>query len=164
MHAAAEAIVRARRVRRALAAGLGLAALALACAAPPRPLVEADSLGGVRALDASYRVKDRFSVRTSAQVEYLLPVGEYRPVLVDDEGVYFAAPSGILERAGFSKRSVAGGLFAASGSEAAIARPMLYVERPNGNLAKLPLPAAVLGAWGDGLSFAVKGREVVPSR
>lgn len=150
-------------MRRALGAGFGLAALALACAAPPRPLADADTIAGKRALDATYRVKERFVVRTPAQVEYVLPVGEYRPVLVDDEGVYFAAPAGILERAGFSKRTVAGGLFAAAGSEAALARPLLYVERPNGNLAKLALPADVLRAWGDDLCFALKGREVVPS-
>jgi len=161
MHAGADAAARTRCVRLALSAGL---ALALACAAAPRPLADADSLAGMRALDASYRVKDVFVVRAPGQVEYVLPIGEYRPVLVDDEGVYFAAPSGILERAGFSKRSVGGGLFAASGSEAALARPLLYVERPNGRLAKLALPPAVLGAWGDDLCFALEGREVVPSR
>ena len=121
-------------------------------------------MAGERALDTSYRVKNRFVVIAPAKIEYLLPVGEYRAVLADDAGVYYAAPSGIVEQAGFSKRSVNGGLYAAWGSEAALAPPQLYVERPDGRLAKLPLPAAALHAWGKDLSFAVKGREYEPPR
>jgi hypothetical protein len=144
---------------------VGVAALAaLACASPPRPVTDADLIAGERALDTSYRVKNRFVVIAPAKIEYVLPVGEYRPALADEEGVYYAAPSGIREHAGFSKRSVKGGLYAPWGSEAALARPELYVERPDGRIAKMPLPAAALRAWGKDLGFAVRGRDYEPPR
>jgi hypothetical protein len=56
-----------------------LALAALACAAPPGPVTEADTVAGRPALDTSYRVKERVSVPARMAREYLLPIGEYRP-------------------------------------------------------------------------------------
>ena len=135
---------------------------ALACAAGVRPLSEADTIAGARALDTSYRVKDALSVAGPEGREYVLPVGEYRPRHADAEGILYASPTGVIERAGFSKRSVAGGVYVAIAPGRAFLRPSLWFDRGSGRIARLPLPAAALGRYGDALVFAVGGEEQAP--
>lgn len=146
---------------RARAAALCLCLAALACAPSLRPLTDADAIAGARALDTSYRVKDRLTVPGPETREYLLPIGEYRPRHADDEGIFYASPGGVLERAGFSKRAVAGGIYVASGPGRPYERPLLYVELGD-DVAKLPLPPAVLRGYGKALVFAVDGEELLP--
>ena len=135
---------------------------ALACAAGLRPLSDADTIAGARALDTSYRVKDALSIAGPEGREYLLPVGEYRPRQADAEGILYASPTGVIERAGFSKRSVAGGVYVPIGPGRAFEHPSLWIDRGNGRIARLPLPAATLGRYGDALVFAVAGEEQAP--
>jgi hypothetical protein len=135
---------------------------ALACAAGWRPLTDADAIAGARALDTSYRVKDRVTVPAPQAREYVLPVGEYRPKHADDEGIFYASPSGVMERAGFAKRVVPGGIYVASGPSRSFESPLLYVEPDGGGVSKLPLPASALQGYGTTLAFAVKGEELVP--
>ncbi len=143
------------------AAGLLLCLAALACASALRPLTDADAIAGARALDTSYRVKDRVTVPGPETREYVLPVGEYRPRHADDEGIFYASASGVIERAGFSKRIVAGGIYVANAPGRPFEHPLLYVEL-DGDVAKLPLPQAVLRGYGSTLAFAVDGEELVP--
>jgi hypothetical protein len=67
----------------------------------------------------------------------------------------------VLERAGFSKRAVAGGIYIANAPGRPYERPLLYVEL-DGEVAKLPLPPAALRGYGRVLAFAVDGEELVP--
>jgi hypothetical protein len=138
-----------------------LALLALACAAPPRPLTDADRIAGSRALDTSYRVKDRLTVPGRAR-EYVLPIGEYRPRQADEEGIFYAAPNGLVERAGFSKRVVGGGLHVALGPGRPFEHPTLWVDRGGGRLEKVALPDSVARRYGETLVFAVDGEELLP--
>src|SRR5215468_2036576 len=136
---------------------LALALLALGCAAAARPLVDADRIAGARALDTSFRVKDRVALTGAHGAEYLLPIGEYRPALIDAGGVYYASPQGILERTGFAKRTVAGGIFVPSGAADPWERAQVYVDREDGRMLKIAIERA------DGaLRFAVKGEEQEP--
>jgi hypothetical protein len=141
--------------------GLSLCLGALACAASMRPVTETDTIAGARALDTSFRVKDRLAVPAARAREYILPVGEYRPTRADQEGIFYASPAGILERAGFSKRVLAGGIHVAN-APGSYAHPSLYVELGDGRVEKLPMPAEVLQGYGELLSFAVNGEERVP--
>jgi hypothetical protein len=135
---------------------------ALACASPPRPLTGDDRVAGARALDTTYRVKDQVIVPAPRQLEYVLPIGEYHPRHADDEGVFYASPTGITERAGFSKRVVAGGVYVALAPGRAFEHPLVYVERSDGSVTRLPMPAAALRRYGDALAFAVNGEELTP--
>jgi hypothetical protein len=135
---------------------------ALACAAALRPLTDADSIAGARALDTSYRVKDRVTVPGPQAREYVLPVGEYRPKHADGEGIFYASPSGVIERAGFAKHVVPGGIYVADGPGRPFESPLLYVEPDDGGVSKLPLPASALRGYGATLAFAVKGEELIP--
>jgi len=135
---------------------------ALACAAGVRPLTEEDTITGVRALDTSYRVKDPVTVAGPNGREYVLPVGEYRPTHADAEGILYASPTGVTERAGFSKRAVPGGVYVANVPGRPFERPSLWIDRGNGRIARLPLPGAALGRYGDALVFAVGGEEQAP--
>jgi hypothetical protein len=135
---------------------------ALACAAGWRPLTDADAIAGARALDTSYRVKDRVTVPAPQAREYVLPVGEDRPKHADDEGIFYASPSGVIERAGFAKHVVPGGIYVADGPGRPFESPLLYVEPDDGGVSKLPLPASALRGYGATLAFAVKGEELIP--
>ncbi len=139
---------------------LGLAVLA--CASALRPLTDADSIAGARALDTSYRVKDRVTVPAPQAREYVLPVGEYRPKRSDGEGIFYASPGGVMERAGFAKRIVPGGIYVANGPGRSFESPLLYVEPDGGGVSKLPLPVSALRGYGTTLAFAVKGEELIP--
>jgi hypothetical protein len=145
-----------------LGAALLLALAALACAAALRPVTGADRIAGVPALDTSYRVKDAVTVPARNAVDYLLPVGEYRPRHADDGGILYASPTGITERAGFSKRVVAGGIYVANAPGRPFERPSVYVERTDGSIARVALPESVLHRYGEALAFAVNGEELIP--
>lgn len=150
-----------RRPRRPLLLA-ALACAALACAAGLRPLTDEDRIAGAHALDTSYRVKDRVTVPGPSGIEYVLPIGEYRPVHADADGILYAAPTGVTERAGFSRHPIPGGIHVATEPGRAFERPSLWVEATKGRIRKLPLPASVLGRYGDALAFAVDGEELIP--
>ena len=151
---------RRRRQRRAHPRGLVAAlVVALGCAAGVRPLTPEDTIAGARALDTSYRVKDSLVVAGPQGREYLLPVGEYRPKEADARGELYAAPMGVTERAGFSKRSVPGGIWVANTPGRPFEHPSLWIDRGRGRIERLPLPASALGRYGDALVFAVDGEE-----
>ena len=143
------------------AAALLTCLAALACAPALRPLTDEDAIVGKRALDTSYRVKDRVTVPGPETREYVLPIGEYRPKQADEEGIFYASPGGVVERAGFSKRVVAGGIYVANAPGRPFERPLLYVEL-DGKVAKLPLPPSALRGYGKVLAFAVDGEELIP--
>jgi len=150
------------RRRGSRAAALLLCLAGLACAATWRPLTDADTIAGARALDTSYRVKDRVTVPAPLAREYVLPVGEYRPAHADDEGVFYASPSGVIERAGFAKRVVPGGIYVAYGPGRPFESPLIYVDPDDGSVSKLPLPPSTLRGYGQTLAFAVNGEELIP--
>jgi len=146
------------RLAARLSNGLALALVALACATPPRPLVDADQIAGARALDTSFRVKDRVAVPGPHGAEYTLPIGEYRPGHIDAEGVYYAAPQGLHERAGFAKRTVAGGVFVPLAGPQPWEHASIYIDRDDGRTLRVPIPPDLLDGPG-ALRFAVKGEE-----
>jgi len=139
-----------------------LALLLLACAAPLRPLTAEDTIAGFHALDTSYRVKDQLTVVGPGGSEYILLVGEYRPKHADAAGILYASPKGVLERAGFSKHALPGGVYVENSPGRPYLRPSLWVERRRGKLTRLPLPASALSRYGDALVFAVDGEEQQP--
>jgi len=153
----------AREKRSRPGAGLALStALLLAtlsCAAGMRPLDDDDVLAGARVQDTSYRVKERLTVPGPQGREYVLPIGEYHPRGADSAGVLYASPTGVGERAGFSKRSVPGGIWVELAPGRPFLRPALWIERGRGKIERLPLPVSVLSRYGDALVFAVGGDE-----
>jgi hypothetical protein len=136
--------------------------VALGCAAGLRPLTDEDVIAGARALDTTYRVKDLVRVAGPKGSEFVLPVGEYRPSQIDAAGVLYAAPTGVLERAGFSKHAVQGGVYVENTPGHPYLRPSLWIERGRGKLLRIPLPASALRRYGDALVFAVDGKEQTP--
>jgi hypothetical protein len=143
-------------------AGIAALLLALACSAGLRPLTVEDTIVGARALDTSYRVKDPVRVVGPTGREYVLPVGEYRPRSADAAGILYEAPKGVVERAGFSKRPLPGGVYVANAPGRPYESPSLWIERSRGKITRLPLPAAALSRYGDALVFAVDGEEQRP--
>ncbi len=142
--------------------GIAALLLALACAAGLRPLTDEDTIAGVRALDTSYRVKDLVRVVAPTGRHYVLPVGEYRPRNADASGVFYEAPTGVIEIAGFSKHPLPGGVYVANTPGRPFESPSLWIERGRGKITRFPLPAAALSRYGDALVFAVKGEEQSP--
>jgi hypothetical protein len=136
--------------------------VALGCASGLRPLTDEDVIAGARALDTTYRVKDLVRVVGPEGSEYVLPVGEYRPSQIDAAGVLYASPKGVMERAGFSKHAVPGGVYVENTPGRPYVRPSLWVERGRGKLVRIPLPASALSRYGDALVFAVDGKEQAP--
>jgi hypothetical protein len=144
---------------RSIALG-GLVALATACAPAVRPIEPTDLVGGgPSASRVTVRVKAEMEVPAPGSVVYVLPVGEYRPVYADGHGAYFASPTGVVERADGSERSIAGGLHLPNEGGRYYSFPSLYVESSPGNPSKLPLPSAQLESYGKNVAFAVDGVE-----
>jgi hypothetical protein len=142
--------------------GIAALLLVLGCALGPRPLSDEDTIIGVRALDTSYRVKDPLRIVGPTGREYVLPVGEYRPRGADAAGILYEAPKGVMERAGFSRRPLPGGVYVANAPGRPYESPSLWIERSRGRITRLPLPAAALSRYGDALVFAVDGEEQRP--
>lgn len=142
--------------------GLLLAPLALGCAARARPLVDADRIAGARALDTTFRVKDLVALPGPHGAEYVLPIGEYRPARIDEQGIYYAAPQGVEERAGFAKLKLAGGVFLPSAPAEPWEHASLYVDRDDGRTIWIPIPPSQLDQTHGALRFAVKGEEQGP--
>jgi len=141
---------------------LALLLLALGCAPGLRPLTAEDTIAGFRALDTSYRVKDPLTVVGPNGSEYILLVGEYRPKHADAAGVLYASPRGVMERAGFAKHALPGGVYVGNAPGRPYLEPSLWVEHRRGKLTRLPLPASALSRYGDALVFAVDGEEQPP--
>jgi hypothetical protein len=138
----------------------GLVALIAACAGAVRPIEPTDVVGGgPEASRVTVRVKVEMEVAAPGSIVYVLPVGEYRPVYADGHGAYFASPTGVIERADGSERSIAGGLHLPNEGGQYYSFPSLYVETSPGNPSKLPLPSEQLHSYGKNVAFAVDGVE-----
>jgi hypothetical protein len=138
----------------------GLVALVTACAPAVRPIESTDLVGGgPSAGRVTVRVKAVIEVPAPFSVVYVLPVGEYRPAYADGHGSYFESPTGIVERADGSERTLVGGLHLPNAGGEYYSFPSLYVESSPRNPSKLPLPSNQLKSYGENVVFIVDGVE-----
>lgn len=151
-----------KRVLRSLALGC-VAALVGACAPAVRPIEATDLVGGGPSADrVTVRVKAVIEVPAPFSVVYVLPVGEYLPAYADGHGAYFASPTGVVERADGSERTLVGGLHLPNAGGESYSYPSLYVESSPRNPSKLPLPSDQLKSYGENVVFALDGVEQGP--
>ena len=147
---------------RGVVATVCLAFLA-ACAGSVRPVEPTDLVGGgPPATRVTVRVKQTLEVDAPLSLVYVLLEGEYRPRYADAHGVYFASPSGVLERSGDEERTLAGGLHLPNAGGQYYSFPSLYVELSEGEPRKLALPDELRSQYGQSVVFAVEGVEQRP--
>ncbi len=82
-------------------ASLALTALVLSGCATVQLQPPSGLIGGISATHARVVLRADQDVRTHLNVSYLLPAGEYRPVMENETGVYFEAPSKVFMRETF---------------------------------------------------------------
>lgn len=137
--------------------------LVAACAGSVHPVSPTDLIGGgPPASRVTVRVKQALEVSAPFSVVYVLPVGEYRPVYADDHGVYFASPSGVVERASGKAQTLPGGLHLPNAGGRYYSFPSMYIEVSKGKPETLPLPEELLTSYGENVVFAVDGVEQRP--
>ena len=75
--------------------------LLVSCSTPPPtpPSPPAGVIGGIPAMQSKVVLRQQ-EVKMSANITDLLPAGEYRAAYGDPNGVYYEAPSKIIERQG----------------------------------------------------------------
>jgi hypothetical protein len=140
--------------------GLVLATL-LGCAGSPKPVTRFDRMGDGLAIDTAFRVKQPIVVPAPPSHEYVLPVGDYLPRYVDRHGVYYASPTGVVQRSGSGESKREGGIHMASQPGRYYSYPSLYVDFGGGGIHKLPFPEEVRrGSYGSHIVFLYKGQPV----
>ena len=137
--------------------------LIAACAGSVRPVSPTDLVGGgPPASRVTVHVKQALEVRAPLAVVYVLPVGEYRPVYADGHGVYFASPTGVIERSSGAEKTLAGGLHLPNAGGQYYSFPSMYTEASEGKPETLPLPEELLTHYGENVVFAIDGVEQRP--
>ncbi len=128
-----------------------------------RPVAPADLVGGgPSATRVTVRVTKPIDVGAPFSTVYVLPIGEYRPVLADDKGVYFASPTGVVERSGDEEKTLPGGLHLPNAHVRYYSFASFYVEFSPGDPTKLPLDDETRARYGDSVVFTVDGKEMRP--
>jgi hypothetical protein len=133
----------------------------LGCAGSPKPVTPFDRMGDGLAIDTAFRVKQAIVVPSPPSQEYVLPVGDYLPRYVDRHGVYYASPTGVVQRSGESKKTREGGIHMASQPGRYYSYPSLYVDFGGRGIHKLPFPEEVRrGSYGSHIVFLYKGQPI----
>jgi hypothetical protein len=133
----------------------------LSCAGSPKPVTPFDRMGDGLAIDTAFRVKQSFAVPAPFSQEYVLPVGDYLPRYVDRHGVYYASPTGVVQRSGEGEKTLEGGIHMASQPGRYFSYPSLYVDFGGGSFHKLPLPQDLAReTYGSQVVFLYKGEPV----
>jgi hypothetical protein len=142
--------------------GIGLlAAVLVGCAGSPKPITPFDRMGDGLAIDTAFRVKQEIVVKAPISKEYVLPVGDYAPRFVDGHGVFYASPTGVVERVSDGEKTLEGGIHMASQPGHYYSFPSLWVDFGGQNIAKLPLPEEVTrSSYGTHVVFLYKGEPV----
>ena len=136
-------------------------ALALACAGSRHAITDTDRIGTARAIHSSLLVKQEIVVPVSLSPDFVLPPGEYLPQYVDRHGIYYAAPSGVVQRLDGGDRTYPGGIHFPNQPDRYFTFPSLYVDLPSFGTAKYPLPDSVReSTWGSHVSFLLYGEPV----
>lgn len=91
-----------------------LIAVLLGCAGSPQPVTPFDRMGDGLAIDTAFRVKQAIVVSGPLSQEYVLPIGDYLPRYVDRHGVFYASPTGVVQRSSDSEKTLEGGIHMAS--------------------------------------------------
>jgi hypothetical protein len=134
---------------------------ALACAGSPHPVSDADRIGDVSAVHTSFLVKQDIVVPVSLSPDYVLPPGEYLPQYADQHGIFYASPSGVIQRSDEGDRLYPGGIHFPSQPDRYYTFPSLYVDLPVLGITKYPLPASVRrSTWGSHVVFLLDGEPV----
>jgi len=139
---------------------LALALAAMSCAGSVRPVRDTDRMTGGLVVETGYLVRQPVAVQAPFGITYTLPEGEYVPTHVDDHGIFYASPTGVLETNGETERNRAGGIHSPREPGQYYSYPSLYVDRGDGDFSKLPLPDEVLQLYGDVIVFTHLGYPV----
>jgi hypothetical protein len=135
--------------------------LIVGCAASQRPIQDSDRIGSARALDTAFRVVHEIVVPAPLGIDYVLPVGEYRPTHIDVHGIFYASPTGVTARKGDEHHVLPGGIHMASRPGRYDSFPSLYVDFGSGTFSKYPLPEDLAAqVYGTSVVFVVGGEEV----
>jgi len=140
--------------------GPATALVLAACATGTHSITPSDILGGGPAIETTLLVKRECSVSMAGHV-YLLPVGEYRPTRADSHGVFYAAPSGVVEKHGDTQRTIPGGIHFPSSAGQYYSFLSMWVALWEGDISKLPLPDECWKPYGSTVSLTRSGRELV---
>lgn len=135
-------------------------AVFLGCAGSPQPVTPFDRMGNGLAIDTAFQVKQPIVIKAFS-FESVLPVGDYAPRFVDGHGVFYASPTGVIQRSSKGERTLPGGIHMASQPGHYYSFPSLYVDFGDGSFSKLPLPDEVTReSYGSQVVFLYKGQPV----
>jgi hypothetical protein len=135
--------------------------LSLACAGGPHSITNADLIGTEPAINSSFLVKQEIVVPVNLSPDYVLPPGEYTPLYADRHGIYYASPSGVVQRSDDGERTFPGGIHFPNQPDRYYTFPSLYVDLPVFGISKYPLPESVRkSTWGSHIVFLYNGIPV----
>jgi hypothetical protein len=86
------------------------------CAGGPKLAPPSGVIGGISAANSRIILRQEQSAKIASNVSYVLPAGDYRPAYEDTTGVYYEAPSKVIQKEIFlgmniPDRPFAGGIF-----------------------------------------------------
>ncbi len=136
-------------------------AVIVGCAGSVHPITSADRIGDASAIRSAFLVKKEIVVPVSLSPDYVLPPGEYQPTLADGHGIFYASPSGVVQRTVEAERTYPGGIHFPSRPDRYYTFPSLYVDLPIFGITKYPLPESVrTSIWGSHIIFLYDGEPV----
>jgi hypothetical protein len=140
---------------------LAVLAAVLGCAGSVHPITSADLIGDAPAIRSAFLVKREIVVPVSLSPDYVLPPGEYKPELADGHGIFYASPSGVIQRTGKGERTYRGGIHFPNQPGRYYSFPSLWVDLPAFGISKYPLPDSVrTSTWGSHIIFLYDGKPV----
>lgn len=142
-------------------AALLLLAATLGCAGSIQPITATDLIGDAPAIRSAFLVKQEIVVPVSISPDYVLLPGEYKPELTDRHGIFYAAPSGVVQRTEKGVRTYRGGIHFPNQPDRYYTFPSLWVDLPAFGTTKYPLPDSVrTTTWGTHIVFMYDGEPV----
>jgi hypothetical protein len=131
----------------------------IACSPGIHAIKPSDILGGGPAIETTLLVKRECILSISGR-QYVLPVGEYRPIQADSHGIFYAAPNGVVEKKGTSERMRQGGIHFPNTAGKYYSFLSMWVSLWEGDISKLRLPNECCKPYGSTVSLTRNGKEL----
>jgi tetratricopeptide (TPR) repeat protein len=131
------------------------------CSGEMRPVTSSDVIGRLPVGETTLCLENVFIIPApSVGRSYILPGGYYRPTHVDEHGVYYAAPNGLLERLNGKEKQLSGGIHMPNKSGQYYSFLSLYIVLKEDDFPKLPLIDDKQKGIGSMLAFTWNGQDI----
>ena len=131
------------------------------CSGAARPVMSSDVIGGGPVVETALCLENVIIVPTQfTDRRFILPGGYYRPTQVDENGVYYAAPDGLIACRDGKEYRISGGVYMPNNSGGSFSFYSMYVVLKENNVVKLPFPLDIRQEIDDMLNFTRNGRDI----